>query len=97
MVVQRLNGRVAMWAFAALALGEWQSGKTTLQQATEHPVAAVMFSLLISIASLAPKFAAGRSLSELSVRTTSLYAADWLPFATREIEDPAEVDAHTCS
>jgi hypothetical protein len=67
MMVQRLNGRVAMWAFAALALGEWQSGKTTLQQATEHPVAAVMFSLLISIASLAPKFAAGRSLSELSV------------------------------
>lgn len=53
-----------MWSFAALALGEWQTGKTTLQQAVEHPVAAVMFSLLISVASLAPKFAAGRSLSK---------------------------------
>ena len=63
--MQRLNGRVAMWSFAAMALGELQSGKTILQQATEHPVAAVFFSLLISVASLAPKFAAGRSLSEL--------------------------------
>lgn len=65
--VQRVNGRVAMWSFAALALGELQSGKTTLQQAVEHPVAAVMFSLLISVASLAPKFASGRSLSECGI------------------------------
>lgn len=61
--LQRLNGRVAMWSFAAIALAEWQSGKTALQQAVEHPVAAISFGLLISVASLAPKFAAGVSLS----------------------------------
>lgn len=52
-----------MWSFAAIALAEWQSGKTSLQQAVEHPIAAVSFGLLISVASLAPKFAAGVSLS----------------------------------
>ena len=52
-----------MWSFAVLALAEWQSGKTTLQQAQEHPIAAISFSLLITVASLAPKFASGVSLS----------------------------------
>ncbi len=62
--MQRLNGRVAMWSFAAIALAEWQSGKTSLQQAQDHPIAAISFMLLISLASLAPKFASGVSLSE---------------------------------
>lgn len=68
-----------MWSFAALALGEWQSGKTTLQQAVEHPVAAVMFSLLISVASLAPKFASGRSLSEHLLETILCFVASLIP------------------
>jgi hypothetical protein len=88
-VVQRLNGRLAQWAFAALMLTEWQSGgKTTvIEQAINHPFAVASFSFTILLASLAPKFASGVSLSELpkpATRSTLVsipecFRIPWIP------------------
>ena len=63
--MQRLNGRLAMWAFAAMMLAEARSGGAAgvLSQAAAHPIGATSFSFTIILASLAPKFASGNSLS----------------------------------
>ena len=64
-MLQRINGRVAMWAFFICSLTELTSGQSVAQQALAHPISATLLGLLISLATLAPKYVAGVSLQQL--------------------------------
>lgn len=46
--MQRVNGRLAMWAFAAIALGEFSNHTPALEQFSEGWVAAILFSMTIT-------------------------------------------------
>ena len=63
--MQRTNGRIAMWAFLICSIQEFFSGQTVTQQAVAHPVSATFLGIILSIASLAPKFVSGVALGEL--------------------------------
>lgn len=63
--MQRVNGRVAMWAFFICSLTELTAGQSVLEQAAAHPISATFLGALISLASLAPKYVSGVSLAEL--------------------------------
>lgn len=63
--MQRINGRAAMWAFLICSIQELTSGQSVTQQAAAHPIAATFLGLILSVASLAPKYVSGVSLSEL--------------------------------
>lgn len=63
--VQRINGRVAMWAFLICSLTEVTSGQSVAQQALAHPISATLLGLIISLASVAPKYVSGVPLEEL--------------------------------
>lgn len=62
---QRINGRIAMIAFAGAAVAEAVSGKSILEQAAIAPISVGVTMFLISLASLFPKYSAGVSLSQL--------------------------------
>jgi len=62
---QRVNGRVAMWAFLAAVAAEAASGRSVLEQLAAAPLSVVATVALIAVGSLAPKFASGVSLSSL--------------------------------
>lgn len=61
-VLQRVNGRVAMWGFAAGVAAELGSHESIVRQAAGHPFGVTFFMLLISVASIMPKFASGVSI-----------------------------------
>lgn len=63
--VQRINGRIAMLAFALVSLSEVASHRSVLQQLQAAPVKTVWFMVLISVASLIPKYVSGVSLTDL--------------------------------
>jgi hypothetical protein len=63
--VQRINGRIAMIAFAGAAAAEVATGKSVLEQATVAPVFVTFMVFLIVLGSLLPKYAAGVSLARL--------------------------------
>ena len=67
MVVQRINGRVAMWAFLICSIQELLYNQSVVQQFQSHPVAAAFLGLTLSIASVAPKYVSGVSLNDLQV------------------------------
>ena len=56
---QRVNGRIAMWGFAAGVAAELGRHESIVQQAAGHPFGVTFFMLLISVASIMPKFASG--------------------------------------
>ncbi|EIE20031.1 hypothetical protein COCSUDRAFT_58256 [Coccomyxa subellipsoidea C-169] len=62
---ERINGRIAMIAFAGAAVAEAVSGKSILEQAAVAPISVGLTMFLISLASLFPKYSAGVSLSQL--------------------------------
>ena len=64
-VAQRVNGRVAMWAFAAAVAAEAASGRSVVDQLAAAPVSVIFTMLLITAGSLAPKFASGVGLGSL--------------------------------
>ncbi|GFH32226.1 low molecular mass early light-inducible protein HV90, chloroplastic, partial [Haematococcus lacustris] len=64
-LAERLNGRAAMWAFASFALTELKSHTPVLEQMGEGWLAAILFSLLITTASITPKLLSGVSLKQL--------------------------------
>lgn len=53
-----------MWAFAACVAAELSSHVSVVEQAESNIVGAVLFSLLISIGSIMPKFASGVPIGE---------------------------------
>ena len=63
--LQRINGRVAMLAFALVSLSEVTSHRGILQQLQAAPVKTAWFMLLISVGSLIPKYVSGVSLADL--------------------------------
>lgn len=67
--LQRINGRIAMIAFAGAAAAEAASGKSILEQASIAPISVLITVFLISLGSLFPKFAAGVPLSQLTDAT----------------------------
>eukprot|EP00199_Chlamydomonas_sp_CCMP681_P006390 CAMPEP_0119107140 /NCGR_PEP_ID=MMETSP1180-20130426/8395_1 /TAXON_ID=3052 ORGANISM="Chlamydomonas cf sp, Strain CCMP681" /NCGR_SAMPLE_ID=MMETSP1180 /ASSEMBLY_ACC=CAM_ASM_000741 /LENGTH=193 /DNA_ID=CAMNT_0007092583 /DNA_START=40 /DNA_END=621 /DNA_ORIENTATION=- len=68
---ERLNGRLAMWAFAAMALAEVQTHTPALEQIGENWLSAVLLTTTILSASILPKLATGRSLKELLATATA--------------------------
>ena len=54
-----------MWAFLICSLQELTSGVPVAQQALAHPISAAFLGLLISLASVAPKYVSGVPLEEL--------------------------------
>ena len=66
MVLQRVNGRLAMLAFVAVAFGEVTSGMSVLEQVSSVPFRIVFVSLLISVASIVPKYSSGTSLQGIT-------------------------------
>mmetsp|Transcript_6754 Transcript_6754/g.19429 ORF Transcript_6754/g.19429 Transcript_6754/m.19429 type:complete len:190 (-) Transcript_6754:5135-5704(-) len=62
---ERLNGRLAMWAFAAMMITEASTHVPFLQQAETNYLSAISWTATIALASLAPKFASGNSLKNL--------------------------------
>ncbi len=64
--MQRVNGRVAMWGFLAGIAAEAASHKSILEQLSGAWGNVVFFMVLISAASLIPKYAAGVSLASLN-------------------------------
>ena len=65
-VLQRVNGRLAMLAFVAVVFGELTTGKSVLEQVPTVPFRIIFVSILISIASIVPKYSSGTSLHELT-------------------------------
>lgn len=63
---ERVNGRLAMLAFVAVAFGELTTGKSVLEQVPTVPFRIVIVSLLISAASIIPKYSSGTSLHDLT-------------------------------
>ena len=68
-----------MWAFLICSIQELTSGQPVLQQAAAHPIATTFLGLILSIASLAPKYISGVALSELHEAASK----DGLPQALR--------------
>ena len=66
LMLQRVNGRLAMLAFVAVAFGELTTHKSVLEQVPTVPFRIVFVSLLISAASIIPKYSSGTSLLELT-------------------------------
>jgi hypothetical protein len=64
--VQRVNGRLAMLAFVAVAFGELTTHKSVLEQVPTVPFRIIFVSLLISAASIIPKYSSGTSLHDLT-------------------------------
>eukprot|EP00884_Botryococcus_braunii_P003411 jgi/Botrbrau1/13070/Bobra.0187s0032.1 len=62
---ERINGRIAMWGFAAAAAAELATHKSVLEQLAIAPVGVLFTTLSIALGSLMPKFASGVSLQEL--------------------------------
>ncbi|KAK9834284.1 hypothetical protein WJX81_003398 [Elliptochloris bilobata] len=62
---ERVNGRVAMWAFAAAVAAEAASGRSVVEQLAAAPVSVALTVLLITLGSLMPKFASGVALDSL--------------------------------
>ncbi|DBB18188.1 hypothetical protein WJX82_005563 [Trebouxia sp. C0006] len=63
---ERVNGRLAMLAFVAVAFGELTSHKSVLEQVPTVPFRIIFVSLLISAASIIPKYSSGTSLHDLT-------------------------------
>ncbi|KAL3152974.1 hypothetical protein ABBQ38_012004 [Trebouxia sp. C0009 RCD-2024] len=63
---ERVNGRLAMLAFVAVAFGELTTGKSVLEQVPTVPFRIIFVSLMISVASIVPKYSSGTSLNELT-------------------------------
>lgn len=55
-----------MLAFVAVVFGELTTGQSVLQQIPTVPFRIVFVSLLISVASIIPKYSSGTSLQELT-------------------------------
>mmetsp|Transcript_35007 Transcript_35007/g.88647 ORF Transcript_35007/g.88647 Transcript_35007/m.88647 type:complete len:193 (-) Transcript_35007:554-1132(-) len=68
---ERVNGRVAMWAFASFAATELSSHTPVLEQFASGWAAAVLFSMTITFASITPKLLSGTSLKDLHAGATS--------------------------
>ncbi|KAF5836964.1 early light-inducible protein [Dunaliella salina] len=62
---ERINGRCAMWAFAAIVAGELGSKTPALEQLTSGWPAALLFSITITAATIFPKVVSGYSLKDL--------------------------------
>lgn len=62
---ERINGRIAMMAFAFVSLYEVTGHRSVVQQLQDTPTKTILFMLLISIASLVPKYVSGVSLKDL--------------------------------
>ena len=71
--MQRVNGRIAMWGFAAGVAAELGSHESIVQQAAGHPFGVTFFMLLISVASIMPKFASGVPIGVHAFRRFKLY------------------------
>ena len=56
-----------MWGFAAGVAAEFGSHESILQQAAGHPFGVTFFMLLISVASIMPKFASGVPIGEWDI------------------------------
>ena len=65
LVLQRINGRIAMLAFALCSFAEVTTHNSVLQQLQATPTKTVLFMALISLASLVPKYVSGVSLKDL--------------------------------
>lgn len=65
MTLQRVNGRIAMWGFAAGVAAELSSHESIVEQATSNPIGICFFMLLLSIGSIMPKFASGVPIGAL--------------------------------
>ena len=65
-LLQRVNGRLAMLAFVAVAFGELTTGKSVLEQVPSVPFRIIFVSLMISVASIVPKYSSGNSLADLT-------------------------------
>lgn len=63
---ERVNGRLAMLAFVAVAFGELTTHKSVLEQVPTVPFRIIFVSLLISAASIIPKYSSGTSLHDLT-------------------------------
>lgn len=55
-----------MLAFVAVAFGELTTGKSVLEQVPSVPFRIIFVSLMISVASIVPKYSSGTSLQELT-------------------------------
>ena len=69
MLLQRVNGRVAMLGFAGCALTELSSHASVLEQISHGWGGAAWAMLLVSLGSLVPKLTSGTPLRELHVST----------------------------
>ena len=76
-----------MWAFLICAIQEVFSGQSVTQQALAHPVSATFLGLILSIASVAPKYVSGVALSELH----DAASRDGLPQALRFFNKTHEI------
>lgn len=85
--VQRVNGRVAMWAFLICSLQELFGGQSVTQQAIAHPISASFLGIILSIASVAPKYVSGVALNELH----DAASRDGLPPALRFFNKTHEI------
>lgn len=63
--LQRINGRVAMWAFLICSLTEIFGKQSVPDQVVAHPVSATVLGILISIGSITPKYVSGVALNDL--------------------------------
>jgi len=68
---ERINGRLAMWAFASIVAGELGSKTPALEQLASGWPAAILFSITITAASIFPKVVSGYSLKDLLESATS--------------------------
>jgi len=84
---ERINGRVAMWAFLICSLQELLYGQSVVQQFQAHPVATVFLGLTLSVASVAPKYVSGVSLNDLQEAASR----DGLPQALRFFNKTHEI------
>lgn len=62
LVMQRVNGRLAMLAFVAGVVAERVGHKSIIEQAGQATTSVLFFMILISAASIIPKYSSGTSL-----------------------------------
>lgn len=87
MAMQRVNGRVAMWAFLICSIQELLYGQPVSQQALSHPISATFLGIILSVASVAPKYISGVALNELH----DAASRDGLPPALRFFNKTHEI------
>ncbi|KAK9822094.1 hypothetical protein WJX74_006649 [Apatococcus lobatus] len=84
---ERVNGRIAMLAFVAGVVAERVGHKSIAEQAGQATTSVIFFMILISAASIIPKYSSGTSLKEL----TETASRDGLPANLRFFNKTHEV------